>query len=251
MVCAFSFCLYNPPNGRYYAGLLENIELIQTHFPEAYTFVYIGNDVPDEFIFELRGRKNVILRYTKETGAANMVHRFFAIDEPEVDIMFSRDADSRIHWKDRWAIKEFLNNPDAKFHSIRDHPEHATAVMGGLWGMRKIDGMNIRNLYTDYKKRAAHDYGMGLDQNFLIECVYPKVVSVMMIHSSQKWKFRDYETLFAFPFTYTNDIYCGRIENAQYREPGPPAEAFRNTPKNTSIVAGLNRTGRLSKISLK
>jgi hypothetical protein len=113
MVLAFSFCIYNGYNPLYYVGLLENIELIQKHFPEAFIYIYIGNDVPDWYVIELRVRKNVILRFTGETGPRNMIHRFFAIDEPEVDIMLVRDADSRVHWKDRWAIREFLNTPSA------------------------------------------------------------------------------------------------------------------------------------------
>lgn len=248
MVIAFSFCLYNPPNPRYYAGLLENIDLIQRHFSEAYTFVYIGNDVPDEFVIKLRPLKNVILRFTKEIGPANMIHRFFAIDEPGVDIMFCRDADSRIHWKDRWAIKEFLNHPTAKFHSIRDNPEHATAVMGGLWGMKKMDGIHIQTLYLEHKASDPQGHGMGLDQDFLIDCVYPRVTNVMLIHSSQTWRFRPFEVLIAFPFTYTNDIYCGRVEAILYSEPTPPPNAFYNTPKPTNILTTLHRSGRLSKI---
>lgn len=247
MVNAFSFCLYNPPNALYYHGLLENIELIQKHFPEAYTFVYIGNDVPDSFVIELRARKNVILRFTKETGPRNMIHRFFAIDEPEVDIMFVRDADSRVHWKDRWAIREFLNS-SAKVHIIRDNPEHATAIMGGMWGMKKIEGIHIQTLYREHIQNSPRGHGMGVDQDFLIDCVYPKITSVMLIHSSQTWRFRPFEVLVPFPFTYTNDIYCGRIESPMYGEPTPPPNAFVNTQRATTIVDMLNRTSRLSKL---
>lgn len=248
MVTAFSFCLYNPPNPLYYHGLLENIELIQKHFPEFYIFVYIGNDVPDSFVIELRARKNVILRFTHETGPRNMIHRFFAIDEPEVDIMFVRDADSRVHWKDRWAIREFLNTPEAMVHVIRDNPEHATAIMGGLWGMRKIEGVNIQRLYAEHKKSSPKDHGMGLDQDFLIDCVYPRVTSVLMIHSSQTWKFRPFEVLHPFPFPYTNEIYCGRIERIEYQEPTPHASAFINKPKPT-FFDRLVRRPVLTKLS--
>jgi hypothetical protein len=248
MVCAFSFCIYNPPNGLYYTGLLENIELIQKHFPDAYTFVYIGNDVPDTFVIELRARKNVILRFTKETGARNMIHRFFAIDEPEVDIMFVRDADSRVHWKDRWAIREFLKDPTAKVHIIRDNPEHATAIMGGLWGMKKIEGMSIRALYDEHIKRDTAGHGMGVDQDFLIDCVYPKITSVMLIHSSQTWRYRPFETIIPFPFTYTNDIYCGRIEGPSYRETDVPYIETPVTSRPQTVVGLLNRGGRLTRL---
>jgi hypothetical protein len=230
MVSAFSFCIYNAYNPLYYTGLLENIELIQKHFPEFYTYVYIGNDVPDSFVIELRVRRHVILRFTHETGPRNMIHRFFAIDEPEVDVMVVRDADSRIHWKDRWAIREFLNTPDAKVHIIRDNLQHTTAIMGGLWGMRTIADMTLRTLYDTHRVSGARGHGMGLDQDFLIDCVYPRVTSVMMIHSSQIWKYRPFEILLPFPFTYTNEIYCGRIEGIPYQEPTAPRTASLTTP---------------------
>jgi hypothetical protein len=219
MVLAFSFCIYNAMNPLYYVGLLENIELIQKHFPEAFIYIYIGNDVPDWYVIELRVRKNVILRFTNETGPRNMIHRFFAIDEPEVDIMFVRDADSRVHWKDRWAIREFLNTPSAKVHVIRDNPQHGTAIMGGLWGMRKVPDISIRSLHDEYKISGAKGYGMGLDQDFLIDCIYPRIMHSILIHSSQTWKYRSGEVLHPFPFTYTNDIYCGRVESSNYVEP--------------------------------
>jgi hypothetical protein len=247
MVLAFSFCIYNKFNPLYYVGLLENIELIQRHFPEAFIYIYVGNDVPDWYVIELRVRKNVILRFTSETGPRNMIHRFFAIDEPEVDIMFVRDADSRVHWKDRWAIREFLNTPSAKVHVIRDNPEHATAIMGGLWGMRKIEGINIQALYAEHKASGARGHGMGFDQDFLIDCVYPRVTSVLMIHSSQTWRYRPFEVLHAFPFTYTNDIYCGRVEGAEYSEPTAPAAATVNKAKPQTALASLR--GRLLKLS--
>jgi hypothetical protein len=120
--------------------------------------------------------------------------------------------------------------------------------MGGLWGMRKIDGINIKKLYAEHKVSNAKGHGMGVDQDFLIDCVYPKVTGVMLIHSSQTWRFRPFEVLTAFPFTYTNDIYCGRVENIIYSEPSAPQNAFQNTPKPTNIITTLNRTGRLSKL---
>ena len=236
MVCAFSFCIYNPPFPLYYTGLLENIDLIKKHFPEAIVYVYVGNDVPDSYCIELSAR-GVITRLTRETGAINMIYRFFAIDEPNVDIMFVRDADSRIHWKDRWAIREFLNNPRALLHIIRDNPQHATAIMGGLWGIRKTDNLSIRKLYDEYKSAKRKDHGVGLDQNFLIDCVYPIFAQKLMIHSSQTWKYGSLETILPFPFTYTNDIYCGRIEEVMpYSEPTMPPNALENSPKGTPTV---------------
>lgn len=247
MVNAFSFCIYNGYNPLYYTGLIENIDLIRKHFPEFYTYVYVGNDVPDWFLIELRARPKIITRFTKETGPRNMIHRFFAIDEPEIDIMFVRDADSRIHWKDRWAIREFLNTPEATLHIIRDNPEHATAIMGGLWGMRKVKGVSIQALYAEHRSENPQAHGMGYDQDFLIDKIYPLFTRSMLIHSSQTWRHKPFEILNPFPFTYTNDIYCGRIESVEYREPIMPTNASQNKSKPVSLTTIL-RHERLIKL---
>lgn len=247
MVNAFSFCIYNAYNPLYYVGMIENIDLIRTHFPDFYTYVYLGNDVPDSFVIELRARPKVILRFTHETGPRNMIHRFFAIDEPEVDTMFVRDADSRIHWKDRWAIREFLNTPSARLHIIRDNPEHATAIMGGLWALRKTEGIRIQTLYDEHRRSDPKGHGMGLDQDFLIDCIYPKFTSSMMIHSSQTWRYRPFEVLNPFPFAYTNDIYCGRIESISYTEPSAPPTAFQNKSKPSFLEQAIH-TSRMVKL---
>ena len=247
MVNAFSFCVYNGYNPLYYVGMIENIDLIRKHFPEFYTYVYIGNNVPDSFVIEMRARPKIILRFTHETGPRNMIHRFFAIDEPEVDVMFVRDADSRVHWKDRWAIREFLNTPSARLHIIRDNPEHATAIMGGLWALRKTEGIHIRTLYDEHRRSDPKGHGMGLDQDFLIDCVYPKFTSSMMIHSSQTWRYRPFEVLSPFPFAYTNDIYCGKIENISYTEPAAPPSAFQNKARPSFLEQTLY-TGRMVKM---
>lgn len=221
MVIAFSFCIYNPPNPRYYRGLLGNIDLIHKHFPDAYIYIYVGNDVPDSYVIELSTRKNTVLRFTYHVGARNMIDRFFAIDEPDVDIMFVRDADSRVHWKDRWAIREFLNQPQFVAHTIRDNIQHTADMMGGLWGIRKTSGLNMTSEYATYNEDPEKGHRLGHDQNFLSDMIYPKVVSRMLVHySNQRRKVG--ETAVEFPFDWINDVYCGRIETDYVDRPEPP-----------------------------
>ena len=204
----FSFCLYNPPNPFYYAGLLENIVLIHDHFPGWVIYVYIGNDVPESFQEKLQSL-GCRLRHTGVYGAVNMVHRFFAIDEPDVDIMLVRDADSRVHWKDRWAIQRFLES-SYTFHTIRDNPEHRALLMGGLWGMRKIPNLSIRALYEKYKEGGKEKNQRNNDQNFLRTCVYPLARPIMLVHYSHNAVLNVFEHGIQFPFKWSNDLYCGK-----------------------------------------
>jgi hypothetical protein len=238
MVNAFSFCLYGPDNPKYYNGLLENIFLAGKYFPDWKVYVYYGPDVTEQTIDHLKVCSSVVLRETGEYGAINMIHRFYAIDEPGVDLMMVRDADSRIHWKDRWAIREFLNHSDFVAHNIRDHTDHSARIMGGLWGLRKSSGLNITQEYANYQEPTHLGPRHAHDQNFLGDVIYPKVFSRMLVHYSNG-RAKTNETAVEFPFEWTNDIYCGRVEGSEFRETPPSRKTlFPFLPK---VVMKLSR----------
>jgi hypothetical protein len=228
MVNTFSFCLYGPENSRYYPGLLENIYLAGMYFPDWKVYIYYAPDVDESMIHKLQACSSVVLRPTGVTGAANMIHRFYAIDEPDVNIMMVRDADSRIHWKDRWAIREFVKDPRFIAHTIRDNVQHTAYMMGGLWGMRKC-GINMHELYSKFEDSKG--YRLAHDQNFLADMVYPLVKERLLVHYSNK-RLMEGEYGVEFPFEWINDIYCGRIETAFIDRPQPkprrPVLPFEN-----------------------
>lgn len=208
MRSVFSVCLYNAYNPFYYDRLLKNIDLIHIHFPDWEIYVYIGNDVPPWFQEKLASL-GCTLRYTNVEGDLNMVHRYFAIDEDGVDIMIVRDVDSYIHWKDRWAIREFLRS-SYKFHGIRDSDVHCAPMTGGLWGMRKQSNFSIRELYEQYKLSGKEYNARGNDQTFLRLFVYPIARPDMLIHYSHESVAYPNENLVRFPFQWTENFFCGR-----------------------------------------
>lgn len=220
MVNVFSFCLYGPYNPRYYPGMVHNIHLVRRYFPDWKVYVYVAPDVDMSFEAWLRNQPNVILRETGLVGAINMIHRFYAIDEPDVNTMFVRDADSQIHWKDRWAIRDFERHPQFVAHTIRDNIEHTAHMMGGLWALRKSAGLGIRELYARYKENAELGVRNGHDQNFLTDVVYPHVKSRLLVHYSNN-RIMHGEYGIQFPFAWTNDVYCGRIETQFVDRPEP------------------------------
>ena len=201
--------------------MLENLFLIGKYFPDWKVYVYYGPDVEDSIIKHLEACTNVVLRATNVLGAINMIHRFYAIDEPEVDIMVVRDADSRVHWKDRWAIREFARQPQFVAHTIRDNIQHTADMMGGLWGIRKSSGLNLHAEYAAYKENTEKGHRNGHDQNFLSDVIYPRVVSRMLVHySNDRRKIGEFAV--EFPFDWTNDVYCGRVELEYLEYPEPP-----------------------------
>lgn len=221
----FSFCIYNSYNPLYYDGLLENVEIIHQHFPGWGIFVYIGNDVLSSFTDTLES-KGVTLRFTNEVGSINMIHRFLAIEEPGVELMMVRDADSRVHWRDRWAIREFVKSPFLA-HTIRDAPVHTVPMMGGLWGLKRFGGVPVYSCFQHYRESKNTDIGLGNDQNFLNLYIWYRVRHSLLVHTSITYTSEN-DALVQFPFERTNEIYCGRVEYPGYVEP-PIQEPKRQT----------------------
>jgi len=218
----FSFCLYGPYNERYYPGMLQNLQLINKHFPDWYTFIYIGADVDAHTVSIFQTAPKVIIRYTGQVGAINMIHRFFAIDEPGVELMMVRDADSRVHWKDRWAIRQFDRSEGFVAHAIRDNKEHTAPLMGGLWGLRKTSDINVREEYAIFKANPL-ELGFAHDQDFLSVRIHPKVMGRVLAHIGGAAPGSIGETIKEFPFPWINDIYCGRVESSNFQDSEDPS----------------------------
>lgn len=199
----FSFCLYGS-KPKYIRGMFENIKMIQTYFPEWKIFIYCGDDVQIDILNALSSHPTVTLHKGWYTGNQLMLDRFTAIDESEVEVVCVRDADSRIHERDRWCVAEFLNS-DKLFHSIRDHPYHRTVIMGGLWAMKKgcIDE-KMRDLIESYRIQQNHN---GFDQSFLRDILYPRVFKTMILHG--RIQMYPHEQPIPIPLN-TPHMFCGQ-----------------------------------------
>ena len=69
-----------------------------------------------------------------------MLWRFLPVLDPSVDVMVSRDLDSRLTTREQAAVEEWLNTGLA-FHVMRDNPQHGTEILGGMWGARMDSGL--------------------------------------------------------------------------------------------------------------
>lgn len=223
MVRVFSFCLYGPPNPRYYPiPIVQNIQLIATHYSGWKVYLYVSPDVDPRFLEQVAAYPNVVLKHTGKLGTINRLERLFAVDEPEVETMFVRDADSRVHWKDRWAINDFLSKPQFVAHAIRDHKDHGARLLAGMWGMHKNAGVNITGLFELYLKNPIDlGYGKdGVDQSFLGSYVYPCVKERLLVHYSNQRGLKG-EHVVEFPFPFTKTFHCGKVEGTAFVDVAP------------------------------
>jgi hypothetical protein len=104
--------------------------------------------------------------------------RFLPASDPTVDVMISRDCDSRICEREAAAVTEWLaSNKD--FHLMRDHPCHRVPVLGGMWGCRNH---LLRGMKALIGQGTAFDH-KGCDQKFLAAKIYPRVRKEALEHS--------------------------------------------------------------------
>jgi len=187
MVNCFSFCLYGPYNKKYYKGLLENLKIINNIFPEFYTHISFGIDIDKSILENIKKYKNIIYKIYDFTGAKLMTYRYIPLDLFNIDILFSRDCDSRINDRDIWCINNFINS---KFlvHIVRDHKEHKFPIMGGIVGFKK-DFLkyigSFENIIKIYENKISFEY--LTDQIILAENIYKKFINnnIFLTHSSK------------------------------------------------------------------
>jgi len=196
-----SFSLWgNSPT--YNIGAIKNAELSIINYPDFECWFYIHTDsVPEQTINELRKFQNCKIIF--KTGDLNVVKpmmwRFEAIDDSEVEIMMSRDTDTRILPREVLAVNEWLNS-DKLFHIMRDHPHHNFCILGGMFGTRKNPQIQSWKTQIDkINQNGNRDY----DQDFLRNHIYPIIKNDSIIHAS----FNKSEThAIKFPIEYCSEF---------------------------------------------
>lgn len=163
----------------YTYGAIHNVYGCAFYYPEWTARFYVQQDVDQTVKEILCSAKNTEV-YETEDGPSEggMFWRFLPAFEDGVDIMLSRDCDSRITEREVFAVKDWLQS-DKDFHIMRDHPHHTSLVMGGMWGCRNGILRGLKDRFDNFRKSER----WGLDQMFLNSCVYPEISTNAKVHS--------------------------------------------------------------------
>lgn len=175
-----SYSLYGS-DAKYTTGMICNAAIAKILFPDWVCRVYYGDSVPNDILIRLKEFDNLELVRMEEDGEHSyMMWRFLAIDDDSVDVMLSRDADSRLSIREKTCVDIFINS-DFGFHSIRDNTNHNN-VMGGMWGIKKGCLKNKMSYFIENHHKGL-DY--GLDQNLIREISQKGLNCDILVHSSQ------------------------------------------------------------------
>ena len=219
----FSFCIYGS-NPKYVEGMVKNLEQIRHYYPTFQTWIVVGNDVPSEYIEKYQSFPNVKLTHVSCSGGRLMTYRFFPIDDPSVECMIVRDADSRISERDHECIKRFIDSEFTLF-TIRDHYYHKCPIMGGQWGIKRTSHdkeFNLEKAYHESKESLTKDCGVDAydtDQYFTRHYIYPKYGARLLAFISVNYEFARIETTAEItPPQKDKWDFCGNVYEFRRRE---------------------------------
>mmetsp|Transcript_21475 Transcript_21475/g.72799 ORF Transcript_21475/g.72799 Transcript_21475/m.72799 type:complete len:249 (+) Transcript_21475:855-1601(+) len=230
---------------KYNVGAIRNAELVDAYFPGWTLRVYAdGATVPQQTLDEL-ARLNVDVRVVGAAGAwdlgaggglatgaiAGMFWRFLVADDAAVDRFIVRDSDSRLNARDAYAVLDWIDSGRAT-HTLRDHPNHARQLNGGMWGATRRSAVHgkMQELAAAF---SNHDvYGADLD--FLQQAVYPIIQGDVVAHDA--YTCESFKGSRPFPTRRPEDYqHVGQVFDAEDRPRMDDVESFTRglqTPKS-------------------
>jgi protein O-GlcNAc transferase len=164
---------------KYLLGAIKNAELAQSIYPGWECRFYVDALVPTSIVSELESLDNTKVISMNEIGDwRSSFWRFEDIDDEDVELMISRDTDSRLNMRERAAVDEWIDS-NYGFHIMKDHPWHyTTPILAGMFGIKSGVFLNMREKIK--KQEKINFYGCG--QEFLKHTVYPSIVDDCLSH---------------------------------------------------------------------
>jgi len=163
---------------KYLIGALRNAELAQEIYPDWTCRYYVGASVPFSIIYQLETMPNVqIVRKPDFGDWRGMFWRFEPASEDDVEVMISRDTDSRLSYREKAAVDEWLQS-DKGFHIMRDHPYHNFPVLGGMWGVKNGIVPQMKEMISDFSQQDEY----GTDYKFFAQSVIPYIKDNVLVH---------------------------------------------------------------------
>lgn len=164
----------------YCQGAIENVKLATTIYPGWRCRIYYSNDVPQKYIKQLQELQCELRLKTYQGKYDGTMWRFEPLDDPTVKIWISRDCDSRLNLREKYAVEDWLET-DKSVHIMRDAHDHRRTIMAGMFGINneqfrkkhKIKPIAFYSQTLYSSKKHIRD----VDQQFLKDVIWPLVRS--------------------------------------------------------------------------
>jgi hypothetical protein len=185
---------------KYLLGATKNALLAQEIYPGWKCRFYVSQEVSFPWVYNLKKIKNTeVIQVPKLGDWTFSFNRFLAMSEEGVEVMISRDADSRVCKREKAAVDEWLAS-DKGFHIMKDHPWHYTyPILAGMFGCKS--GI-IKDIAKKIDLFAKTDWYHS-DQEFLKQVVFPEIENNVLVHDD--WNATP------FPLQRENDKFVGQV----------------------------------------
>tara|TARA_R110000851_G_scaffold323724_2_gene490618 strand:- start:478 stop:1140 length:663 start_codon:yes stop_codon:yes gene_type:complete len=163
---------------KYLVGAKKNADLIDKIYPGWIGRFYVAETIPYSILADLQSRENCQVVIRPGLGDwRSMFWRFEPAGEKDVDIMISRDTDSRISLREKEAVNEWIDS-EKGFHIMRDHPWHKFPVLGGMWGVKKDAIPDMKDLINNFEQEDKY----GTDYEFFASLMTNRIKDDCIIH---------------------------------------------------------------------
>ena len=169
-----SYSLYGT-NPCYYWGAIENALIAKELFPDWMVYVFV-EDKLSSLLSPFKNLENVkLIMMNSSRSARNTMWRFLPAFDDNIDVIISRDTDSRLIMRDKVAVYQWLES-DKDFHIIREAYNHVQLILAGMWGARNHILKPFKSKFDKFYYDKNQTIHWGDDQSFLATVVYPYIV---------------------------------------------------------------------------
>lgn len=158
----------------YLHGACFNAESIHHMYPGFISRFYVGKSVPEETIKRLRDLLAEIIILDDAPGQLACLWRLKSLEDPSVDIVGIRDADSRMSIRERAMFDAWLES-GTDYHAVRDHPAHLNDVLLSCFHSRKPFAL---------PEIDANDLTYNADERYFSREVIPIIKDSLAIHDT-------------------------------------------------------------------
>lgn len=168
-------------NPTYTIGAIKNAENARVMYPGWICRYYIADDVPTDIVEQLKSFDNTEIVMMGGGDWTSTFWRFTPASEDDVEIMISRDTDSRLTLREVEAVDAWIAS-DKGFHIMRDHPFHGYQIMAGMLGIKKNVIKDISVMMTNFIASLQEKSYYQNDQDFLRLKIWPIVSNDYICH---------------------------------------------------------------------
>lgn len=162
----------------YCEGAVENARLAKEIYPDWTARFYIAEDTPEEYTWRIKEYDAEVYIRQRYSPYDALNWRFLPFMDDTIEAWISRDCDSRLSWRERRAVDEWLTT-DKACHLMRDCHNHGYTIMAGMFG---INNVLYHERYGKLNLDVSHQNNREDDQSVLHRYVWPMIAFDHVCH---------------------------------------------------------------------